>query len=99
MHAGDMFPWKDAPFIDRSNGGSGVEWPRTLAKLLGGVKNVDTVIGGHQPVATWKDSASSSGSPRICGADRGGAQGRQDAWTRRGRQASMSKYPATSRRG
>jgi cyclase len=55
MHAGDMFPWKDAPFIDRTNGGSGVEWPRTLAKAIGGVKNVDTVIGGHQPVATWKD--------------------------------------------
>ena len=55
MHAGDMFPWKDAPFIDRSNGGSGVEWPKTIAKVLGGVKNVDTVIGGHQPVATWKD--------------------------------------------
>jgi glyoxylase-like metal-dependent hydrolase (beta-lactamase superfamily II) len=55
MHAGDMFPWKDAPFIDRSNGGSGVEWPKTIAKVLSGVKDVDTVIGGHQPVATWKD--------------------------------------------
>ena len=55
MHAGDMFPWKDAPFIDRTNGGSGVEWPRTLAKAIGGIKNVDAVIGGHQPVATWKD--------------------------------------------
>ncbi|MEO8259778.1 MAG: MBL fold metallo-hydrolase [Acidobacteriota bacterium] len=55
MHAGDMFPWKDAPFIDRNNGGSGMEWPRTLAKVIDGVKNVDAVIGGHQPVATWKD--------------------------------------------
>ena len=55
MHAGDMFPWKDAPFIDRSNGGSGREWPRTLAKLLATVKDVDSVIGGHQPVAQWKD--------------------------------------------
>jgi glyoxylase-like metal-dependent hydrolase (beta-lactamase superfamily II) len=55
MHAGDMFPWKDAPFIDRTNGGSGVEWPRTLAKVIGGVKNVDAVIGGHQPLATWND--------------------------------------------
>jgi cyclase len=55
MHAGDMFPWKDAPFIDVNNGGSGVEWPRTLAKVIGGVKNVDAVIGGHQPVAAWKD--------------------------------------------
>jgi len=55
MHAGDMFPWKDAPFIDRNNGGSGVEWPKTLDKVLKNVKDVDTVIGGHQPVATWKD--------------------------------------------
>ena len=55
MHAGDMFPWKDAPFIDRSNGGSGVEWPKSIDKVLKNVKNVETVIGGHQPVATWKD--------------------------------------------
>jgi cyclase len=55
MHAGDMFPWKDAPFIDRSNGGNGIEWPKTLDKVLKGVKGVDTVIGGHQPVATWND--------------------------------------------
>jgi len=55
MHAGDMFPWKDAPFIDRSNGGSGVEWPKSLDKVLKNVKDVDTVISGHQPVATWND--------------------------------------------
>jgi len=55
MHAGDMFPWKDAPFIDRNNGGSGVQWPKSLDKVLKNVKGVDTVIGGHQPVATWKD--------------------------------------------
>jgi len=57
MQAGDMFPWKDAPFIDRSNGGSGRAWPDTLKKVLDGVKNVDAVIGGHQPVAGWKDLA------------------------------------------
>jgi cyclase len=57
LQAGDMFPWKDAPFIDRSNGGSGRAWPETIKKLLDGVKNVDTVIGGHQPVAGWKDLA------------------------------------------
>jgi glyoxylase-like metal-dependent hydrolase (beta-lactamase superfamily II) len=57
MQAGDMFPWKDAPFIDRGNGGSGRQWPQSLKKLLDGVKNVDTVIGGHQPVATWQDLA------------------------------------------
>jgi glyoxylase-like metal-dependent hydrolase (beta-lactamase superfamily II) len=55
MQAGDMFPWKDAPFIDRSNGGSGLAWPQTLKKVLDNVKDVDSVIGGHQPVAAWKD--------------------------------------------
>jgi len=55
MHMGDLFPWKDAPFLDRNNGGSGVEIPETLDKALKGIKNVDTVIGGHQPVQQWKD--------------------------------------------
>jgi glyoxylase-like metal-dependent hydrolase (beta-lactamase superfamily II) len=55
MHMGDMFPWKDAPFLDLGNGGSGVEMPRTLDKLLKGVKNVDTIIGGHLPVQQWTD--------------------------------------------
>lgn len=55
MHAGDMFPWRDAPFIDRSNGGSGRAWPETIQKVLDNVKNVDSVIGGHQPVSPWTD--------------------------------------------
>jgi glyoxylase-like metal-dependent hydrolase (beta-lactamase superfamily II) len=55
LHAGDMFPWKDAPFIDRNNGGSGVAWPATLSKLLAGVKDFDTVIPGHIPPATRAD--------------------------------------------
>ena len=55
LHAGDMFPWKDGPFIDRSNGGSGVAWPATLAKLLAGVKDFDTVIPGHIPPTTRAD--------------------------------------------
>src|SRR5262245_26557377 len=55
VQTGDMFAWKDAPFIDRSNGGSGVEWPKTLTKMLAGIKNVDTVIPGHHPVSTLRD--------------------------------------------
>jgi glyoxylase-like metal-dependent hydrolase (beta-lactamase superfamily II) len=55
MHMGDMFPWKDAPFLDLANGGSGVELPNTLDRLIKGVKNVDTIIGGHLPVQQWKD--------------------------------------------
>ena len=49
LQAGDLFAWKDAPFLDRSNGGSGVELPKTLAKALAGIKDVDTVIPGHSP--------------------------------------------------
>jgi cyclase len=55
LQAGDMFPWKDAPFIDRNNGGSGMAWPNTLAKLLATVKDFDTVIPGHIPVTTRAD--------------------------------------------
>ena len=53
LQTGDMFPWKDAPFLDRSNGGSGVEFPRTLSKVLAGIENIDTVVPGHIPVTTW----------------------------------------------
>ena len=55
LQTGDMFPWKDAPFIDRANGGSGVAWPATLAKLLSTVKDFDTVVTGHIPLATRQD--------------------------------------------
>jgi hypothetical protein len=50
-----MFAWKDAPFLDRANGGSGIEFPRTLAKAVAGLKDVDTVIPGHIGVTTLKD--------------------------------------------
>ena len=55
MHAGDMFAWKDAPFLDRNNGGSGVSFAETLAKAVAGISNVDTVIPGHIPVTSWSD--------------------------------------------
>jgi glyoxylase-like metal-dependent hydrolase (beta-lactamase superfamily II) len=55
MHAGDMFARKGTPFIDGNNGGSGVEFPKTLAKVIGGIKSVDTVITGHMAPATWND--------------------------------------------
>ena len=55
LQAGDMFPWKDAPFIDPGNGGSGVAWPATHSKLLAAGKDVDTVIPGHIPPTTRAD--------------------------------------------
>jgi cyclase len=55
MHVGDLFAWKALPLIDTSNGGSAVAHPRTLAKAIATIKNVDTVINGHIPVSTWSD--------------------------------------------
>jgi glyoxylase-like metal-dependent hydrolase (beta-lactamase superfamily II) len=55
LQTGDMFAWRDAPTIDRNNGGSGIDYPKTLAKAIAGIKNVDTVIPGHSPVTTPKD--------------------------------------------
>ena len=50
LQTGDMFAWKDAPLLDRGNGGSGVEFPKTIAKAIAGIKDIDTVIPGHSPV-------------------------------------------------
>ena len=55
MHVGDIFAWKALPYVDTGNGGSVVEQPRTLAKAVATVKNVDTIINGHIPVGTWND--------------------------------------------
>ena len=45
-YLGDLFPSKAAPFIDTTNGGSGVAFPETLTKALE-IKDIDRVITGH----------------------------------------------------
>ena len=55
MHTGDMFAWKDAPTLDRNNGGSGVEYAQTVGNALATVKNVDTLIVGHSPLRTMPE--------------------------------------------
>jgi cyclase len=55
VQTGDVFAWRDAPNVDRNNGGSAVEYPKTLARAIAGIKDVDTVIPGHSPVTTPKD--------------------------------------------
>ncbi len=55
LHMGDMFAWKDGPLCDRNNGGSCVSYPRTLANVVAGVKNIDIVIPGHSPMMTMTD--------------------------------------------
>jgi len=52
MHVGDTFPNKGMPIMDKSNGGSGVEYANTIAKAVAGVPNVDWIINGHTPAQT-----------------------------------------------
>jgi hypothetical protein len=47
MHTGDAFASKSTPLIDTANGGSAVEYGKTLAKAASTIKNVDTIINGH----------------------------------------------------
>jgi cyclase len=60
VHTGDLFVYGDrldgsalSPFWDFGNGGSVVEWPATLSRLL--ELDFDTVIPGHGPVLTKAD--------------------------------------------
>ena len=53
VHTGDLFAGKNAPFIDAGNGGSGLEYPKTLGKAAAGIKGVESVIPGHSAVTTW----------------------------------------------
>ena len=53
LQTGDMFPWRDAPFLDVNNGGSGVALPETLGKVVETIDGVNTVVPGHIPVTTW----------------------------------------------
>lgn len=55
MHAGDVFAQKGLPYIDATNGGSGVAYGDTIAKVAAGIKNVDKVMTGHGAVMNWQD--------------------------------------------
>jgi len=55
MHAGDAFAGKGTPLIDANNGGSGLEYGKTLAKAASTIKNVDAIITGHSTLMTPAD--------------------------------------------
>ena len=40
--------------MDTNNGGSGVDYPKTLIGAAQGIQNVDVVIPGHSDVTDWK---------------------------------------------
>jgi hypothetical protein len=55
-HVGDLFPSKSLPLVDAANGGSTRYYPETIKKGHDGIKNVDTVINGHNATPmTWAD--------------------------------------------
>jgi len=55
MHSGDAFAGKNTPLIDAMNGGSAVEYGKTMSKAVAGINNVDTIITGHSPLMTFAD--------------------------------------------
>jgi glyoxylase-like metal-dependent hydrolase (beta-lactamase superfamily II) len=76
LQTGDMFAWRDAPTIDRNNGGSGIEYPKTIGKAIAAIKDVDTVIPGHSPVTTPKDLQEYQRYPDGVGGGGAGSRGR-----------------------
>jgi glyoxylase-like metal-dependent hydrolase (beta-lactamase superfamily II) len=53
---GDLFAWKQPPYVDSMNGGSVVDLPATLEKLSKGIGNVETIITGHmEPLQKMSD--------------------------------------------
>ena len=44
LQTGNMFPWRDAPFLDVRNGGSGIEFPDTLGRATVSIRSVDTIV-------------------------------------------------------
>ena len=57
MHAGDMFPGKQVPIMDASNGGSGVDYAQTLRNAHDAVTDIDQIITGHSTQMTRGDLA------------------------------------------
>jgi cyclase len=55
MHAGDVFAGKNTPIIDTNNGGSAVDYGKTLAKAASTIKNVDVIITGHSTTMSPTD--------------------------------------------
>jgi cyclase len=52
VHAGDVFPYKGLPRMDKDNGGTGVGFADTVLKAVNGLKGVEAVINGHTPSGT-----------------------------------------------
>jgi cyclase len=50
LHSGDAFAGNTTPIVDGNNGGSVVNYGKTLTKAASTIKDVDTIITGHSPL-------------------------------------------------
>jgi cyclase len=57
MHAGDMFARKDAPTLDRANGGSGLQFAETIGTAIATLSDIDLIIPGHGPLRSMAELA------------------------------------------
>lgn len=57
MHAGDMFPGRQVPIMDASNGGSGIDYAQSLRKAHSTITGIDQIITGHSTQMTRDDLA------------------------------------------
>ena len=49
-YAGDMFPGRELPAIDGSQGGSGLEYPASVERAAGTLRGVNAIVTGHSGV-------------------------------------------------
>jgi glyoxylase-like metal-dependent hydrolase (beta-lactamase superfamily II) len=47
-YAGDVFPGRELPIIDGSQGGSGLDYPDTLERAADALGNIDAIVSGEQ---------------------------------------------------
>ena len=49
LHAGDVFAHKALAPLDTNNGASGISYPRTIARAIAALPEIETVVSGHHP--------------------------------------------------
>ena len=54
-HVGDLFGWQGVPRLFAEDGGSTIDFPDTLARAQAAIRNVDTIITGHQTLMPWQN--------------------------------------------
>ena len=54
-YAGDMFPGRELPAIDGSQGGSGLEYLESLERAANALRNIDMIVTGHAGVLHHAD--------------------------------------------